>query len=134
MLSLMKSVRINHSTSTRTTQFNAGGKVVEDNGSVDLRPYTDWVLHSTNPGASGHVSTPLVVQSNLAADDRKPGLVPENLFRSIHSIENLFSAGSFDSHSVEISGTIGAEAENDLQGIEDGLGRPKSRMISKKLR
>ena len=47
-VSLSKSVKVQHTTGTKTTQLTAGGKLVETSQPVDLKPYMDWVL----PGAS----------------------------------------------------------------------------------
>jgi hypothetical protein len=55
-VSLMKTIQIAHSTSTRTTQFNAGGKLVESSSSGNFNQYTDWVLP---PSMTWNPSSPL---------------------------------------------------------------------------
>jgi hypothetical protein len=74
-VSLMKSVRINHTAGTKTTQVNAGGKILDLKENQDLLPYTQWVMPSgsNQPGLSlGHGDTKLSLNPR---DGRSPWLV-----------------------------------------------------------
>jgi hypothetical protein len=84
-VSLMKTIQINHSTSTRTTQFNAGGKLVANSSSNNFNQYTDWVLPASmawNP-ASPLSRGPVEIVNGIVREEkisrRDPVLIPSQI-------------------------------------------------------
>jgi len=84
-LSLMKTIQINHLTSTRTTQFNAGGKLVANSSSNNFNQYTDWVLpasmawNPTNPLSRGPVEIVNGIVREEKISRRDPVLIPSQI-------------------------------------------------------
>jgi len=135
MLSLMKSVRISHSTSTRTSQFNAGGKVVEDNGTVDLRPYTQWVLGSTPQEVLNSLTTQHVNPSQLLDDEGFESLI-RSISQPINSIGMVdYSPVLVENGGLEIPVAVEDTTGNDSSDLFDisQIGN-KGRTLRKRIR
>jgi CshA-type fibril repeat protein len=130
LVSLSKSVKLVHSTSTRTTQTTAGGKLVESSEALDLRPYTDWVL----PGVpSSQVAVaPSGEKPELISVDRGINQISNFDFENVPEFQPIFVCGTSGNDEIHSSFlptdvTIGIESPSG-----QGLSRPWSRSANSK--
>jgi hypothetical protein len=130
LVSLSKSVKVVHSTSTRTTQTTAGGKLVESSEALDLRPYTDWVL----PGVpSSQVAVaPSGEKPELISVDRGINQISNFDFENVPEFQPIFVCGTSGNDEIHSSFlptdvTIGIESPSG-----QGLSRPWSRSANSK--
>jgi hypothetical protein len=104
-VSLVKSVRIKHATSSRTTQMSAGGKILEVSETTDLAPYVSWVLPSSISEATPMPVAPIAGNGLQRQDDFDNGLI---LVSPIHSN----GAGPNQRDSLEVQAYAGATEDS----------------------
>jgi hypothetical protein len=92
-VSLSKSVKVQHTTGTKTTQLTAGGKLVETSQPVDLKPYMDWVL----TGASTGVASPF---------DRRLQPVTNDLGAILRQDAHLLDFSTFSKNQQPFAGSV----------------------------
>jgi hypothetical protein len=115
-VSLVKSVRIKHGTSSRTTQMSAGGKILEVSETTDLAPYVSWVLPSSMSEATPMPVAPIAGNGLQRQDDFDNGLI---LVSPIHSN----GAGPNQRDSLEVQAYAGATEDSmDTLSAADLLG------------
>jgi len=71
-VSLAKSIRVAHGTSSRTTQLSAGGKFVESSQASDLGPYINWVNATPYTGATYQGFKSLVLDRDSSESEQSP--------------------------------------------------------------
>ena len=115
-VSLVKSVRIKHGTSSRTTQMSAGGKILDLSETTDLAPYVSWVLPSSTSEATPMPVAPISGNRLQRQDDFDHGLI---LASPIHSN----GAGPNKRDSLEVQAYAGATEDSmDTLSAADLLG------------
>jgi hypothetical protein len=136
-VSLVKSVRIKHGTSSRTTQMSAGGKILDLSETTDLAPYVSWVLPSSTSEATPMPVAPISGNRLQRQDDFDHGLI---LASPIHSN----GAGPNKRDSLEVQAYAGATEDSmdtlsapDLLGVQsvdqDDSDPSKSKESNRKL-
>ena len=105
LLSLVKTVRVVHGTSSRTTQMSAGGKILEVSETTDLAPYVSWVLPSSMSEATPMPVAPIAGNRLQRQADFDNGLI---LVSPIHSNE----AGPNKRDSLEVQAYSGATEDS----------------------
>ena len=111
-VSLVKTVRIKHGTSSRTTQMSAGGKILEVSETTDLAPYISWVLPSSMSEATPMPVAPNAGNGLRRQDDFDNGLI---LVSPIHSN----GAGPNKRDSLEVQAYSGA-TEDSMDSLSAG--------------
>jgi hypothetical protein len=104
-VSLVKTVRIKHGTSSRTTQMSAGGKILEVSETTDLAPYVSWVLPSSISEATPMPVAPIAGNGLQRQDDFDNALI---LASPIHSN----GAGPNQRDSLEVQAYAGATEDS----------------------
>ena len=105
-LSLVKTVRVVHGTSSRTTQMSAGGKILDLSETTDLAPYVSWVLPSSMSEATPMPVAPMAGNGLQRQTDFGQGMI---FVSPIHSV----GFGHHKRDSLDLQAFAGATQNSD---------------------